>query len=651
MLKIVLAFAVAASIASAQAKIPVLIVSGANNHDWEWTSRSLERMLEATGRFDADITFVPAAMLGDKDVVAHYRAFVLDYNGPRWGEPAESNFLAAVKGGAGVAVIHAANNSFPEWAEYTKLVGDCWCDGKTSHGSFHPFDLKILDRTHPITRGLGDITAHPDELYHNLVRSAGATPSVLASAFSSKESGGTGKDELMLTVSTYGAGRVFHTPLGHVWPGSPAQRVSHDDPQFQRLIARGVEWAATGDVIERDRGGEWITLFDGTSTAAWRGYGQKGFPEKGWSVVDGALVSAKGGGGGDLVSAAQFGSFELEFEFRTTAKANSGVLYRVVELDGAATWYSGPEYQVLDDSYFDAAPDMLHAAGALYDICPAAEGVHPLQTGQWNKARIVVDGWKVAHYLNGALVAQCDFSSADGRARVQKSKFAPLTKPMQFMTNARGHIALQDHGDEVAYRAIRVRPTDSGTLALFNGVDFSGWTWFTPDGAAREKVWSIAQGGELVCAGSPTGYLRTTADFSNYILELDWRWNPASTGNRNSGVLLCMQGEDKVWPKCLEGQLKEGSAGDFWLMDGFACKTDPARTKDRNVKKLREGGELPPGEWNHYRITVSHGTVTLEVNGQEQNRASEVLEKPGKICLQSEGAEIHFKNVLLTPLP
>src|SRR5688572_4205840 len=98
-------------------KIPVLIVTGESNHDWAWTSQALERALEATGRFEVDVTAEPAKKLADAVGLARYRALVLDYNGKRWGEPAETNFLKAVSAGIGVAVIHSADNSFADWDE------------------------------------------------------------------------------------------------------------------------------------------------------------------------------------------------------------------------------------------------------------------------------------------------------------------------------------------------------------------------------------------------------------------------------------------------------------------------------------------------------------------------------------------------------
>jgi hypothetical protein len=134
------------------------------------------------------------------------------------------------------------------------------------------------------------------------------------------------------------------------------------------------------------------------------------------------------------------------------------------------------------------------------------------------------------------------------------------------------------------------------------------------------------------------------------VLRLQWRWDPETKQAGNSGVLLRMVGEDKVWPKSVEAQLESGSAGDFWCIDEFPMKTDPARTRGRNTKKSG-GRENPVGEWNDYEIIVDHGTITLLVNGEEANRATEVQEVAGKVCLQSEGAPIQFRNIRLAPIP
>ena len=649
-----LALALALSAPQAQPKIPVLIVSGANNHDWEFTSPSLERILESSGLFDATITYEPSKTLADAKELSKYEALVLDYNGPRWGEPAESNFLAAVRGGTGVSVIHAANNAFPGWTEYETLVGLLWRDG-TGHGQFHAFDVTVVDREHPITRGLFDLRGHPDELYHRLWAAPASDHRVLANAWSSSESGGTGRAEPMLTVGSYGQGRVFHTPLGHVWKGAEASRASHADRQFQELVVRGTEWAARGDCSgrvstanlmtkeEHDQG--WRLLFDGHSTHGWRGFRRDTFPEGGWKVEDGALVLAPGAGAGDLVSSDVFGDFEFEFDWKVGEKANSGVIYRVSE-QGEATYVSGPEYQVIDDAYF-AEPAPLHEAGALYALA-AAETKHLAPVGGWNRGKVVVRGWAIEHWLNGERLLSLDLASDEGRARIAASKFGQM--PL-FATQSVGHLALQDHGDAVAYRSLKVRELDGGVHAvrLFNGRDLSGWRGFHEGDPALDSVWTVGGGGILVCKGEPRGYLISEAAYESFVLELDWRWDPETRVGGNSGVLVRVTGEDTIWPRSLEAQLKSGSAGDFHVFGDFSVGALPERPAGRRGSAAVRN-ENPPGQWNHYRITVDQNLVTLEINGLIVNQAAGVEVLPGHIALQSEGAPIHFKDIVLTPI-
>jgi len=191
-----------------------------------------------------------------------------------------------------------------------------------------------------------------------------------------------------------------------------------------------------------------------------------------------------------------------------------------------------------------------------------------------------------------------------------------------------------------------IRPTR--VIKLFNGKNLDGWTGYHRDGAKVEDVWYVKDG-VLICKGRPIGYLRTKDKFTNYILELEWRFNPEK-GPGNSGVLLRQIGPDKVWPKSVEAQLHHRNAGDFWNIDKFQMKVDPARTKGRRTVKMKPSNEKPLGQWNHYRIVVDGDRIELYVNGELQNVATNVAEVPGHICLQSEGAEIHFRNIVLTPI-
>jgi len=331
---VVLAGAGALGEAPARERVPVLVVSGANNHDWCFTSTSLARILERAGCFTVDVTRDPATTLADPAALARYAAFVLDYNGPRWGEPAESRFLRAVREGAGVAVVHAADNAFPGWVEYERLVGLLWREG-SGHGAFHAFDVTITDRDHPITATLPDLRAHPDELYHGLVRMHGARPRVLATAWSDPATGGSGAHEPMVLVGRYGRGRVFHTPLGHVWPGAEATRASHADPQFGELVARGVEWAATGAVSDGALGGR-VTARD---DAAWRPLPGPDEPalahelgEARWRREGGELRAD--GGRGARVTDEVFGDFVLEVDVRARDAASARVVVRARVDDG-----------------------------------------------------------------------------------------------------------------------------------------------------------------------------------------------------------------------------------------------------------------------------------------------------------------------------
>ncbi len=229
---------------AAQAKVRALLVTGQNNHNWRETTPHIKAFLEATGRFVVDVTEDPGAFFPRQGALAPYAVLVLNYNGADWGDVAKKAFLGAVRAGTGVSVIHAANNAFPGWTEYEQLVGITW-RSTAGHGDYHEFPVRYVVRDHPVSRGLPDMAAHPDELYHRLTPAPGEPMTILALAFSDTAKGGTGKDEPMALVKTFGKGRVFHTPLGH-------DLRAMKDPQFMLLTARGTEWSATGSVTVKD---------------------------------------------------------------------------------------------------------------------------------------------------------------------------------------------------------------------------------------------------------------------------------------------------------------------------------------------------------------------------------------------------------------
>ncbi|MEX2171646.1 MAG: family 16 glycoside hydrolase [Pirellulales bacterium] len=196
----------------------------------------------------------------------------------------------------------------------------------------------------------------------------------------------------------------------------------------------------------------WQTLFDGKSLDAWRVYQQKAdTPVKHWVIADGTLHRPEGGG--DLITREQFGDFELEFDWKISEGGNSGVIYRATE-DEPDSYRTGPEYQVLDNAAtgHEATDDV--AAGSLYALySPTTDAAKPV--GEWNTGRIVVDGNRIEHWLNGKKIVEADMASDDWRAKVANSKFANWKG---FAKSKRGHIALQDHGNPVWYRNIRIRP-------------------------------------------------------------------------------------------------------------------------------------------------------------------------------------------------
>ncbi len=193
----------------------------------------------------------------------------------------------------------------------------------------------------------------------------------------------------------------------------------------------------------------WRSLFDGRTTAGWRGFRMTAMPS-GWTVVDGAL--SRTGEGGDIITEGEVGNIALELEWKVAPGGNSGIMYRVTEA-AERTYHTGPEMQVLDDAAHQDGLSRLTAAGSAYGLYPAPAGVVK-PAGEWNAVRLVVDGNRVEHWLNGTRVVAYQLGSPDWEAKVKASKFGEWPG---YGRAARGHIALQDHGDLVAYRNIRIR--------------------------------------------------------------------------------------------------------------------------------------------------------------------------------------------------
>ncbi len=188
--------------------------------------------------------------------------------------------------------------------------------------------------------------------------------------------------------------------------------------------------------------------------------------------------------------------------------------------------------------------------------------------------------------------------------------------------------------------------------ALFNGKDFTGWKLHVDDENVNvDDVWSVRDG-VVHCVGKPNGYMRTLASYSNYKLHVEWRWVEVPT---NSGVLLHASGADKVWPRCIEAQLKAGSAGDFVLIGHTGITANGKKYQDDekmyiSVAKRHDSTEKAPGEWNSYDICCQGDAIMVYVNGLLQNGGRKATDTEGWICLQSEGSPIEFRNIYIEPL-
>lgn len=225
-------------------------------------------------------------------------------------------------------------------------------------------------------------------------------------------------------------------------------------------------------LTEREKAEGWKLLWDGATSNNWRSAKGETFPEKGWVIDNGELRVIKSGGaesafGGDIVTVQKYRNFILEVDFKITQGANSGIKYFVnTELNKGAGSAIGCEFQILDDARHPDAKMGVNGnrtLGSLYDLIKANAKEHnphiPNEkyfngVGKWNRARIVVDGKNVAHYLNGIKVVEYERGTQMWRALVAYSKYKDWPK---FGEYEEGHILLQDHGDEVSFRNIKIK--------------------------------------------------------------------------------------------------------------------------------------------------------------------------------------------------
>lgn len=427
----------AASLFAADPKLTAVIIDGMNNHDWAPATRAIQTILEGTGRFTVDVSTYPK--LPD---FSRYNVVINNFNGghletgTRWPADAERALEAYVRNGGGLVVYHAANNAFLKWPAYNDMIGLGWRDQSfgrgiaigpngqlitipkgeglpPGHGPRHDFELFVLDKDHPITRGLPAHWPHPSEQLTHGQHGPAEGLTILTYAFSEVSRQG----EPMDWVRDYGKGRVYTTMLGHTWKNEANPNL--DDVSFQALLARGAEWAATGRVtLPPDLG--WKPLFNAKNLDGWevRGNGV-------WSVMpDGVLlgqhprpkVPVPINQQAWLYTKREYGEFDLHVEYWIPPGGNSGVSIRdrsrahgaIGESDSerpdlasfpkTTPAHIGYEIQILDD---DA---QTNPTGSVYTFAPAKTGIH--RKGDWNSMEIESRNTGIRVRLNGQVVAE-----------------------------------------------------------------------------------------------------------------------------------------------------------------------------------------------------------------------------------------------------
>ena len=256
---------------SARKPIKTLLITGQNNHNWQVSHVVLKQILENSGRFDVDFVISPEQgkdMSGFVLDFSPYQLVVLDYNGDSWPEETNRRFLEYVQNGGGVVIYHAADNAFSKWPEFNRICAlggwegrnensgpyVYWKDGKlvkdSSAGPGGSHVLNGRDKVHPVVKGLPLKWRHAkDELYDRM-RGPGNIRDILYTAYSDKETNGSGREEPLVFTVDYGNARIFHTMLGHAG-ATTEDNIAMQCTGFQVLLLRGAEWAATGKVTQK----------------------------------------------------------------------------------------------------------------------------------------------------------------------------------------------------------------------------------------------------------------------------------------------------------------------------------------------------------------------------------------------------------------
>ena len=408
-------------------------------------------------------------------------------------------------------------------------------------------------------------------------------------------------------------------------------------------------WAAENGLTPGEKKDGFVSIFNGLDLTGWDG------DPRLWSVKDGVIrgqTTKENPAKGNTFCIWRDGKlkdFVLKIKFRIQ-NGNSGIQYRSKDLGqwqvsgyqaevenkqgkvgflyderGRGWMVDVGDIMVVERNQKDEVEK--NVVGKIADVNELIKAGYYKDKG-WNEYIITCRGNHIIHMLNG--FQTIEMIDNDPKARALE-----------------GILALQIHAGLpmlVEFKDIRVKHlTDYfGTAKrLFNGQDLNDWALTSEQ---LNETWSVKDS-IMVNKGKPVGYIRTKADYTNYILRLQFR----HMGKGNGGVLLRKVGPDKVWPRSIEAQGQFGCAGDIWNIDEFPMKVDPSRTNGRHTVKLHKTNEKPD-QWNQYEITMDKDYLELKVNELVQNTATDCWETPGKICLQSEGSPMEFRNLVLIPI-
>jgi hypothetical protein len=340
-----------------------------------------------------------------------------------------------------------------------------------------------------------------------------------------------------------------------------------------------------------------------------------------------------------IISPDQYGDFVLKLETKIKRGSNGGIGLRFPPHGDPA--YTAMEIQVVDhEVYYRGRSLPKQRTGSIYDeIAPSRDVVKPV--GQWNSWEITARGSRVQIVLNGQRIINVDLSR-ETKARQQRGP-ALAERPLK------GHIGFQNLNGSITLRNIRIKRLDAAAgdfVPLFNGRNLDGWVNVN----CAPETWTVRDG-MIVCTGIPTGVLRTDRHYENYVLELEWR-HLKKRGN--AGLFIHsdpVTALGQPFTRSIEMQIMDGNAGDMFSIHGATMRTDKPHPRGWMRSLPSEDRMNPTGQWNHYRIESRDGTATLAVNGKIVTRGYDLNPRRGCICLESEGSEIHFRNIRIKELP